>query len=154
MLGAIITTNVVNLYPGAMALVIVIKGAGKYWKYLEDRAVLTIFVGILGSLAAAAGVLTRFTEFLEMLTHFTAPLIGIMSTDYFILKNRDRIKGLINISAVLTWLLFSVAAMLQILPGGGLTAVFYAGLVYYGLEKTLGKKLHAGQTDKPLPLKA
>jgi len=77
-----------------------------------------------------------------------------MSTDYFILKNRDRIKGLINISAVLTWLLFSVAAMLQILPGGSLTAVFYAGLVYYGLEKTLGKKLHVGQTDKPLPLKA
>lgn len=153
LVGAIITTNVVNLYPSAMALVVVIKGAGKYWKYFEDRAVLTIFVGILGSLAAAAGVLTRFTDFLEMLTHFTAPLIGIMSTDYFVLNNRDRIKGLINISAVLIWLLFSVAAIMGILPGGGMAAVFYAGLVYYGLEKTLGKKLHAGQTDKLLPLK-
>ena len=148
LIGAIITTNVVNLYPGAMALVTVLKGAGKYWRYFEDRAVLTLFVGLLGSLAASVGILTRFEHFLEILTNFATPLIGIMSTDFFILKNRNRIKGYMNLSAIFTWLIFSFTSLWGIFPGGGLATVLYSGLLYITLEKALGKKSHYGRQKK------
>ncbi|RKY76613.1 hypothetical protein DRQ07_10020 [candidate division KSB1 bacterium] len=142
LIGAIITTNVVNLYPGGMALVTVLKGSGKYWKYFEDRAILTIFVGIVGSLVASIGILSKFEVFLEMLTNFAVPLIGIMSTDYFILRNKNRIKGFINLSAIITWVVLSFASLLEIIPGGGISAVLYSGLLYYTLEKTFSEKLH------------
>ncbi len=129
LVGAIITTNVVNLYPGAMALVTVLKGAGKIWPYLEDRAVLTLFVGVAGSLAASAGILSRFESFLELLTNFAVPLIGIMSSDFFILRNR-RIKGTVNLTAFFTWILFSILSTLGKLPGGSLAAVVYSAAVY------------------------
>jgi len=142
LIGAIITTNVVNLYPGAMALVTVVKGSGKYWPYLEDRAVLTIFVGFLGSVAAAFGILAKFEFFLEILTYFSVPLIGIMSTDFFLLKNRSKMKGKINISSIIIWLGFSLANMGHVVPGGALATVVYSGILYFILEKIFGDKLH------------
>jgi len=144
LVGAIVTTNVVNLYPGAMALVIVLQGAGKYWRYLEDRAVLTLFVGFMGSLAASAGILTRFEHFLEILSNFAIPLIGIMSTDFFILKNRTVIKGFVNLSAIITWLLFAGVSTIGLLPGGCLAAVLYSAILYFLLEKSIGETFYMG----------
>jgi len=144
LIGAIITTNVVNLYPGAMALVTVLKGLGKYGAYIEDRAVLTIVVGFLGSLAASFGILSRFEYFLETLTNFAVPLIGIMGTDYFILKNTQKVKGIVNISAMMIWIGLSFGAMVEVIPGGSLMSVFYAVIFYYGMEKIFGNKLHIG----------
>ncbi|MHB2149631.1 purine-cytosine permease family protein [Calditrichota bacterium LG25] len=145
LIGAIITTNVANLYPGAMALVTVLKGVGKYWPYLEDRAVLTLFVGFLGSVAACWGLLSNLEYFLETLTYFAVPLIGIMGADFFILKNRKRIKGLLNVSAMITWIVFSFGALFKVLPGGGMTTVFYSVILYYALEKKFGNAFYLGR---------
>jgi purine-cytosine permease-like protein len=145
LIGAIITTNVVNLYPGAMALVTVFKGLGKYGAYFEDRAILTVGVGFLGSLAASFGILSRFEYFLETLTNFAVPLIGIMGTDYLILKNTQTVKGVLNISAMIVWIGLSFGAMIKAIPGGSLMSVFYAAIFYYGMEKIFGNKLHVGR---------
>jgi len=128
-----------------MALVTVLKGLGKYGAYIEDRAVLTIVVGFLGSLAASFGILSRFEYFLETLTNFAVPLIGIMGTDYFILKNTQKVKGIVNISAMMIWIGLSFGAMVEVIPGGSLMSVFYAAIFYYGMEKIFGNKLHIGR---------
>ncbi len=141
LIGAIITTNVSNLYPGAMALVTVFKGLGKHWKYLEDRAVLTIFVGIMGSIFASFGILSKFEKFLELLSVFSIPILGIMSIDFYLLKNR-KIKNLINLNALGVWLIVSIFSVLGLLPGGTLFSIFYAGISYYILEKTVGANAH------------
>jgi len=147
LIGAIITTNVVNLYPGAMALVTVLKGAGKTWRYFEDRAVLTLFVGLLGSFAASLGILSKFEMFLEMLTDFAVPIIGIMSTDFFILKNYTTIKGMLNLSAMIVWIVIALSAMFDVVPGGAISTVLYSGFIYYLLEKIFGNKLHIGEVS-------
>ncbi len=132
--GSIITTNVTNLYPGAMALVTLLKGGGRLWPYLEDRAVMTVVVGVAGSMVSAVGILEHFRGFLELLTDFAVPLVGIMSVDYFVLKNRD-VKGRINLAAVSTWLLLAGMATVSLIPGGSLMTVIYSGALYCLFEK-------------------
>ncbi len=134
LVGAIITTNVVNLYPGGMALTTVLEGSGKYFRYLEDRAVLTIVVGIFGSISASFGIVERFEKFLELLTEVSIPLLGIMIVDYFFLKNRS-IKGRVNKNAIFVWVFVSAVLIFGKPYGGAIGGVFYSGVFYYILEK-------------------
>jgi cytosine permease len=66
------TTNIMNAYSGGIALSILL---GHEEKRLKINTVLT---GITGTVLGAAGILSRFTEFLSLLSSFVPPLIGVL----------------------------------------------------------------------------
>jgi cytosine permease len=51
-----------------------------------NRVAVTVGIGVLGSLLAAAGILERFTDFLLILGVITPPIAGIMVAEYFIVR--------------------------------------------------------------------
>ena len=56
-----------------------------------NRASVTIFVGVFGTILSIAGILNHFIGFLTFLGVLIPPIGGIMVTDYFILKRNRRI---------------------------------------------------------------
>jgi cytosine permease len=66
------TTNVMNAYSGGIALSVLLG-------HRENRLKLnTALAGIAGTVLGAAGILSRFTEFLSLLSSFVPPLIGVL----------------------------------------------------------------------------
>jgi len=51
-----------------------------------NRGVVTLLLGVLGSLLAAGGILDRFTGFLILLGVSFPPIAGIMIAEYFVVK--------------------------------------------------------------------
>lgn len=52
-----------------------------------NRAVVTIAIGVVGSVLAAFGILGYFTDFLIVLGVAFPPIVGIMIAEYFVVKN-------------------------------------------------------------------
>ena len=51
-----------------------------------DRAIITIVVGVLGTVLSAAGILEQFVPFLTTLGVVVPPIAGIMVVDYYLLR--------------------------------------------------------------------
>ncbi|MFF7245910.1 purine-cytosine permease family protein [Embleya sp. NPDC008237] len=80
---ATVKINNWNLYSAALGLI----GAVESTIGVRlNRTAVTIAIGVLGSLAAAAGILDRFTDFLTVLGVVTPPIAGIMVAEYFVTK--------------------------------------------------------------------
>ncbi|KAB2339454.1 purine-cytosine permease family protein [Actinomadura rudentiformis] len=72
-----------NLYSAALGL---INAVESLIGVRLNRVAVTVGIGVLGSLAAAAGILDRFTDFLTLLGVLTPPIAGIMVAEYFIAR--------------------------------------------------------------------
>lgn len=72
-----------NLYSSTLGLVNFISTA--FGKNLH-RVTTTIVLGVVGSLLAAAGILSQFTEFLIILGVAFPPIAGIMVAEYFLVR--------------------------------------------------------------------
>ncbi|MFF1634260.1 purine-cytosine permease family protein [Leifsonia sp. NPDC058248] len=72
-----------NLYSSTLGLVNFISTA--FGKNIH-RVTTTIVLGIVGSILAAAGILSQFTGFLIILSVAFPPIAGIMVAEYFIVK--------------------------------------------------------------------
>jgi cytosine permease len=72
-----------NLYSSGLGVVNFI---GTVFGRHVNRAVVTLVVGILGSVLAAGGILDKFTEFLIVLGVAFPPIAGIMVAEYFVVK--------------------------------------------------------------------
>ena len=72
-----------NLYSSGLGVVNFI---GTVFGRHVNRAVVTLVVGVLGSVLAAGGILDKFTEFLTVLGVAFPPIAGIMVAEYFVVK--------------------------------------------------------------------
>lgn len=72
-----------NLYSSGLGIVNFI---GSVFGKRPNRAMVTLLVGVVGSVLAAAGILDRFTEFLIILGVAFPPIGGLMIAEYFIVK--------------------------------------------------------------------
>ncbi|GAA1582900.1 cytosine permease [Kribbella karoonensis] len=72
-----------NLYSSGLGVVNFI---GTVFGRRVNRAVVTLAVGVLGSVLAAGGILDKFTEFLIVLGVAFPPIAGIMVAEYFVVK--------------------------------------------------------------------
>ncbi|WP_144786065.1 cytosine permease [Microbacterium sp. BH-3-3-3] len=72
-----------NLYSSTLGLVNFISTA--FGKNLH-RVTTTIVLGVVGSVLAAAGILSQFTEFLIILGVAFPPIAGIMVAEYFLVR--------------------------------------------------------------------
>lgn len=106
-----------NLYSSSLGLVNFISTT--FGKNLP-RVATTVVMGVVGSVLAAAGILSRFTEFLTVLSVAFPPIAGIMVAEYFIVKkwrkelDESRIAGVLPATAprfvpvtILVWLVSS-----------------------------------------------
>lgn len=72
-----------NLYSSGLGIVNFI---GTVFGRHVNRAMVTLVVGVIGSVLAAAGILQRFSDFLILLGVAFPPIAGIMVAEYFIVR--------------------------------------------------------------------
>ncbi|MBN3496616.1 purine-cytosine permease family protein [Arthrobacter pascens] len=72
-----------NLYSASLGIVNFVETV---FKKRVSRTSVTIFIGILGSALAAAGILNYFVDFLILLGVTFPPIAGIMVAEYYIVK--------------------------------------------------------------------
>jgi cytosine permease len=72
-----------NLYSSGLGIVNFI---GTVFGRHVDRGAVTLVVGVVGSVLAAAGILDRFVDFLIILGVAFPPIAGIMVAEYFVVK--------------------------------------------------------------------
>ncbi len=83
LVSATVKINNWNLYSATLGLV----NAAEALLHLRlNRVAVTVALGVLGSGAAAAGILDKFTTFLTVLGVLTPPVAGIMVAEYFVVK--------------------------------------------------------------------
>jgi cytosine permease len=72
-----------NLYSSGLGIV---NFVGTVFGRHVNRGLVTLVVGVLGSVLAAAGILERFVDFLILLGVAFPPIAGIMVAEYFVVK--------------------------------------------------------------------
>ncbi|MEJ7647754.1 MAG: cytosine permease [Nakamurella sp.] len=72
-----------NLYSSSLGAV---NFLGVILKRPVNRGVLTLIIGVIGSVLAAAGILSKFTDFLILLGVAFPPIVGIIVAEYFVVK--------------------------------------------------------------------
>ncbi|MFG3442587.1 purine-cytosine permease family protein [Nonomuraea sp. NPDC047897] len=83
LITATVKINNWNLYSATLGLLTAVEST---IGVRLNRVTVTLGIGILGSLLAAAGILERFTDFLLILGVITPPIAGIMVAEYFVLR--------------------------------------------------------------------
>ncbi|PKH21937.1 cytosine permease [Enterobacterales bacterium CwR94] len=75
--------NDLNLYSSALGIINAIESTtGKKLKYTT----ITLCLGILGTTLSVLGILDHFVDFLNLLGVIVPPALGVMLTEYFVLK--------------------------------------------------------------------
>ncbi|PIJ48436.1 cytosine permease [Erwinia sp. OLTSP20] len=135
-----VRVNDLNLYSSALGVANFIDIiSGKKSSY----PVLTIIIGFFSTLLSVLGILDRFVDFLTLLGIFFPPVIGVMLTDYFIIRTHraaltaSRQQGtlpaetpLIGLCAITASIAGGLAG--YVIPGGvpALTSLLVASVAY------------------------
>lgn len=112
-----------NLYSSGLG---VVNFVGTVFGRHVNRALVTLAVGVVGSVLAAAGILERFVDFLVLLGVAFPPIAGIMVAEYFVVKRwrpdleESRERGALPATAP-TW----VPATIVIWVGAALVGRFW-----------------------------
>ncbi len=113
-----------------------------------NRALVTVVVGVIGSVLAAAGILGQFTQFLILLGVAFPPIVGIMIAEYFVVRNwrpaldASREAGALPASAprwvpvsLAIWVVSALVGYYATFGLGSLNAVITAFVLYAVLGK-------------------
>lgn len=135
------TTNVTNAYSGGLAV-------SNLFGFGEDRFKVSCAVaGVIGTILAAAGLLSEFEFFLNILSALIPPIAGVMIASYWIL-GKGRKENLMQKEGWYIPGIISFAAGAVVAYVTGIIAVFLIGpvngivvsmIVYVVLEKTMKK---------------
>jgi cytosine permease len=82
-IAATLKINDWNLYAASLGIV---NFVDQVFGRRVNRALVTLVVGVIGSVLGAAGILDSFTEFLVLLGVVFPPIAGIMVAEYFICR--------------------------------------------------------------------
>ncbi|MFD0047870.1 purine-cytosine permease family protein [Actinomycetes bacterium NPDC127524] len=78
-----IKINNLNLYSSSLGFTNIIDSL---FKVKVNRAIVTLVIGVIGTVLSIMGILDRFVGFLVLLGIMIPPIAGIMVVDYFVLK--------------------------------------------------------------------
>jgi cytosine permease len=139
-----------NLYSGSLGLANFLDTA--FGKRIH-RAMLTLIVGIIGTLLSALGILAHFVGFLTILGVAFPPVAAIVVVDYFVLKTHRRALAASRRSAKLPawcpnwnaagWMAWIAAALIGYYLNWGIASVnslVVAAILYYGLARLMPVK--------------
>lgn len=131
-----------------------------------NRVTTTIVLGLVGSILAAAGILSRFTDFLILLGVAFPPIAGIMVAEYFVVRrwrgelDATRLLGTLPATAprivpatLIIWVLSSVAGYVITWGIPSLISLFLSMVLYIvagklGLVRGMGVA-HTLQASAP-----
>jgi cytosine permease len=153
-----------NLYSSGLGIV---NFVGAVFGKRVNRAMVTLIIGVIGSLLAAGGILDSFTGFLTLLGVAFPPIAGIMVAEYFVVKqwrpelDRSRAAGTLPETAP-TWVpatlvIWVLAALVGHFVAWGLPSInslIAAFLLYVvagklGLVRGVGLSRTAEGTELP-----
>jgi cytosine permease len=83
LVAAVVKINDWNLYSSSLG---VVNSVATLTGVRISRVWATLVIGVLGTLASAAGILERFTDFLMLLGVSLPPIAGIMVAEYYIIR--------------------------------------------------------------------
>ncbi|MFK9091921.1 purine-cytosine permease family protein [Bacillus salipaludis] len=92
-LGAIVVVfstikiNNLNLYSSSLGFTTIFDSI---FKLKLNRGMVTLVIGIIGTVLSVLGILDKFVDFLVLLGVFIPPVAGIMVIDYFLLKTHRK----------------------------------------------------------------
>ncbi len=91
------TSNVMNAYSSGLAFT-------KTFQLSEEkRSKVTLVVGLVGVILAAAGLINHFMSFISMLTITVTPIAGVVIADYFITKSFTENTVPFNWKGIVSW---------------------------------------------------
>jgi cytosine permease len=153
-----------NLYSSGLGIV---NFVGTVFGKRVNRGMVTLIIGVVGSLLAAGGILDSFTGFLTLLGVAFPPIAGIMVAEYFVVKqwrpelDRSRAAGTLPETAP-TWVpatlvIWVLAALIGEFVAWGLPSInslIAAFLLYVvagklGLVRGVGLSRTAEGTELP-----
>jgi cytosine permease len=142
-----------NLYSGSLGLANFLDTA--FGKKIH-RALLTLIVGIVGTVLSALGILTHFVNFLTILGVAIPPVAAIIVVDYFVLKTHRQALAAARRSSRLPawcpnwntagWVAWIAAALVGYYVHWGIASVnslVVAAILYYGLARLMPVKTPA-----------
>lgn len=147
-----IKINDVNLYVASLGIT---NFFALTFKRQFNRGLVTLFLGVIGTILSVAGILNHFVTFLTILGVTIPPIAGIAVVDYFILKrsraelDESREKGALpesveiwNPISIITWVLSSLFGYLVTSIGiPAINSLVASAILYYVLMKIFDKKL-------------
>lgn len=80
--------NNLNLYSSSLGFTNIID---TIFKVKVNRGIVTLVIGLIGTLLSILGILDRFVDFLVFLGVMIPPIAGIMVIDYFVLKTYRKV---------------------------------------------------------------
>jgi cytosine permease len=142
-----------NLYSGSLGLANFLDTA---FGRRIDRALLTLIVGIIGTVLSALGILAHFVGFLTILGVAFPPVASIIVIDYFVLKTHRRELEASRSSSSLPawypnwnaagWAAWIAAALVGYYVHWGIASInslVVAAILYYGLARLMPEKAPA-----------
>jgi cytosine permease len=142
-----------NLYSGSLGLANFLDTA--FGKRVH-RAVLTLAVGIVGTVLSAAGILGHFVKFLTILGVAIPPVAAIVVVDYFVLRTHRQVLDASRDASGLPawcpnwnapgWVAWIAAALVGYYVHWGIASVnslVVAAILYYGLARLMPAKTPA-----------
>lgn len=142
-----------NLYSGSLGLANFLDTA--FGKKIH-RALLTLIVGIVGTVLSAVGILTHFENFLTILGVGIPPVAAIIVVDYFVLKTHRQALAASRGSSGLPawcpnwnaagWVTWIAAALVGYYVHWGIASVnslVVAAILYYALARLMPVKVPA-----------
>lgn len=147
-----IKINDVNLYVASLGITNFFELT---FKKQFNRGMVTLFLGVIGTILSVAGILNYFITFLTILGVTIPPIAGIAVVDYFILKrsraelDASREKGTLpetvetwNPISIITWVASSLFGYFFTSFGiPAINSLIASAVLYYVLMKIFDKKL-------------
>ena len=125
------TSNVMNVYSSGLAFNDLFNLSN------ASRSKTTLFVGLIGVLLAAIGILSHFMSFISLLTITITPIAGVMISDYFISKTYQETPENINWKGVFSWISGVVVMLVMTSQIKNILGIIVAAFVYFILKKNI-----------------
>jgi cytosine permease len=123
------TSNVMNVYSSGLAF------NDLFNLSTAARSKTTLFVGLIGILLAAIGILSHFMSFISLLTITITPIAGVMISDYFISRTYQETPENINWKGVFSWISGVVVMLVMTSQIKNILGIIVAAFVYFILKK-------------------
>lgn len=154
---ATIKINDLNLYAASLGIT---NSIDSFFNRKVNRGLVTLIIGLLGTVLSVLGILDKFVNFLVFLGVFVPPVGGIMVVDYFILKrdrkilDESREKGLlpgnsemINPITIVAWIIGGLAGYFIQMGIPSLNSLMVSSIVYYAGMKIFGPAYSRKQSE-------
>lgn len=156
---ATVKINDLNLYSSSLGITNLLDSV---FNKKVNRGLITLIIGVVGTLLSVLGILDKFANFLVFLGVWIPPIGGIMVVDYFILKrsrkvlDETRLQGTLpaesenlNPITVVAWVLgFAVGYFVEAgIPS--LNSLLASGAAYYAGMKLFGPAIERKRKQSP-----